>query len=58
MTERDNPARREDLIKRFIEALEKCPHAIDANLGGEKLAEEVIKGAKKLYEFIYTTNLD
>jgi hypothetical protein len=58
MTENDNPARREQYSNLFLKALEKCPHTIDGNIGGGKFAHEIIEGAKKLHEFIYTANLD
>jgi hypothetical protein len=58
MTENDVPGRREHFIELFLKAIEKCPHAIKGNIGGEKFAREIIEGAKKLHEFIYTTNLD
>jgi hypothetical protein len=57
MTEND-PSRRGHLVDLFIKAIEKCPHAIKDDIGGEKFASEIIEGAKKLHEFLYTNNLD
>jgi hypothetical protein len=57
MSEKDNGSMgRRDFTELFIKALEKCPHAIKEEIGGEGLADEIIKGAKKLHEFVYTVS--
>jgi len=43
---------RVEMVKLFIQALEKCPHVVEPNAGGEKLADEIVKGADKLREYI------
>jgi hypothetical protein len=35
----------------FLNALEKCPHAIKPDIGGEEFAKELIKGAEIIATF-------
>jgi hypothetical protein len=57
MNDNDKAVRREHFIDLFLKALEKCPHAIKEGVGGEGLADEIIKGAQKLHEFVHTSSL-
>jgi len=52
MSRHDSPETRAEMVKLFIQALEKCPHVVEPNAGCEKLADEIVKGADKLREYI------
>jgi hypothetical protein len=43
---------REKAVDFFLSAIEKYPGALGANIGAEKLAEEIVKGAKVLAKYL------
>ncbi|MCL2381307.1 MAG: hypothetical protein FWC64_06900 [Treponema sp.] len=40
-------------VRMMIEALGKCPQAINPNIGGEALAKEIVKGAETIGAYLY-----
>jgi hypothetical protein len=54
MTENDvTEGHREKMLNLFLSAIEKCPGALKADIGAEKLADEIVKGAKVLTKYLY-----
>jgi hypothetical protein len=44
---------REKVLNLFLSAIEKCPGALGADIDAEKMADEIVKGAKVLAKYLY-----
>jgi hypothetical protein len=44
---------RENLMKLFLSAIEKCPNALHLDVGAEQFANEIVKGASVLAKYQY-----
>ena len=46
------PDVKEKCFDKFTRALEKCPHAIKSDIGGEEFAKELVKGTEVIAAFL------